>query len=266
MHRFFVSPEALSSQPVVLGRELAHRLGRVLRLRPGDRVVLLDNTGWEYEGEIASIESDRVEVRLLGKSLARAEAATCIHLYQGLLKAAKFDWVLQKGTELGVASFTPVACRRAVAGPPSTAVLARWRRIVLEAAEQSRRGLLPALNPPLALADAIASAPGLRLLPWEGERARGLRDVLQVAQVAPGGGIVAYPQPGARSLEPATRSPWPEVSLFVGPEGGWEEDELALAVAQGVVAVSLGPRILRAETAGLVAAAAILYHAGELGG
>lgn len=258
MYRFFVPPEVLGREPVVLGRELAHRMGRVLRLKPGDHVVLLDNTGWEHEAEVDRITREQVETRLLGKSLARAESATCLHLYQALLKAAKFEGVLQKATELGVSSFTPLVCRRSVAEPPSPAGVARWRRIVQEAAEQSQRGLLPALNPPLTLADAIAGAPGLRLLPWESERARGLRGVLQDAQTASGD--------RTGSPKRVARSPSREVSLFVGPEGGWGEDEVSLAVAQGAVAVSLGPRILRADTAGLVAAAAILFHAGELGG
>jgi len=272
VYRLFVPPETLASQPVVLGRELAHRLGRVLGLRLGDRVVLLDNTGWEYEGEIARLARDLVEVRLVGKSLARGEPATCIHLYQALLKATKIEWVLQKGTELGVSSFTPLVCRRSVPGTPAVDTMARWGKIIQQAAEQSGRGLLPALNPPLALAEAVAVAPGLRLLPWEGERARGLRAVLEAAMVASRGGhpntqpVARSLKPEARSPQPEARSPWPEISLFIGPEGGWEEEEVALASSRGAVAVSLGARILRAETAGLAAAAAILYQAGELGG
>ena len=246
MHRFFVPPGALRAEPVVRGPDLAHHLGRVLRLRPGDRIVLLDNAGWEYEGELTRLARDSVEVRLLGKSPAKGEAATRIHLYQGLLKGQRFEWVLQKGTELGVASFTPLMCQRCVVGPPSPSAFGRWRRIVQEAAEQSGRGLLPPVGPAQPLAQALATAAGRRLLPWEGETGRSLRAALPRAGVG----------------QPATL----EVSLFIGPEGGWEEEEVALALSQGAISVGLGPRILRAETAGLVVAAAILFHRGELGG
>jgi len=203
--------------------------------------VLLDDTGWEYEAELTRLGREQVEARLVARAPARGEPAIRLHLYQGLLKANKFEAVLQKGTELGVASFTPVRCLRCVAGAPSPARHGRWRKIVQEAAEQSRRGRLPPVHPVLSLEEALATAPGLRLLPWEGETVQGLRAALAAAPVS-------------------------EVSLFIGPEGGWAEAEVALAVAQGATPVGLGPRILRAETAGLVAAAAILYHCGELGG
>ncbi|MBI2866558.1 MAG: 16S rRNA (uracil(1498)-N(3))-methyltransferase [Chloroflexi bacterium] len=247
MHRFFVPPEVLHQEPVVLGRDLAHRLGHVLRLRPGEKVVLLDNTGWEYQGEITRWAQDRVELRLIERRWAGGEPGLRVHLYQGVLKGDKFKLVLQKGTELGLASFTPLPCHRRVAQPPSPGVLARWRKIVLEAAEQSRRGIVPPVHPPLPLEEALPLAPGLRLLLWEGEGASALREALEQAGTG-------APQPSSR-----------KVSLFIGPEGGWDEAEVALAVSLGAVPVGLGPRILRAETAGLVAAAAILFHAGELG-
>ena len=119
----------------------------------------------------------------------------------------------------------------------------RWRRIVTEAAEQCGRGRVPAVDPPLAFAEAVRSAPGLRLLPWEGERSRGLRSYLRRLQLTP-----------------------EAVSLFIGPEGGFSAEEAALAREAGCVAVSLGPRILRSETAGIVAAALVMHELGEMGG
>lgn len=242
MHRFFVSSEVLATSRVVLGEPLAHRMGQVLRLHAGDRVVLLDNSGWEYDAELTRLGRDTVEARIAGKRPATGEPALGVHLYQGLLKADKFELVLQKGTELGIASFTPVASLRSVAAPPAAARQERWERILREAAEQSRRGRRPPLHPAASLSDALSRAPGLRLLPWEEEHSAGLRQTLEGV-----GGQVA------------------EVSLFIGPEGGWAEEEVALARKEGALPLSLGPRVLRAETAGLAAAAAILYHFGEMG-
>lgn len=240
MHRFFIPPEALKGPTVALGGTLAHQMASVLRLRPGDVVVFLDNSGWEYESRVTYIERGHVEALILERRLAGTETVLRLHLYQAVLKGEKLELVLQKGTELGLASFTPVLSRRSVAGPPSAGRQERWRHIIQEAAEQSGRARLPPLHPATSLKEALSGSPGLRLFPWEEERSLGLRQALPVAVA--------------------------EISLFIGPEGGWEPEEVAQAREHGAVAVSLGPRILRAETAGLVAAAAILYHFGELGG
>jgi 16S rRNA (uracil1498-N3)-methyltransferase len=166
-----------------------------------------------------------------------------------VLKAQKFEWVLQKGTELGVAEFVPVVCSRSIVGDLEDAnrKLGRWQRVIREAAEQSRRGRLPVLQPALLFDQACQAARqsgGLGLVPWEGERAAGLKSALAAAGAVGG-------QPGS-------------VNLFIGPEGGLSIEEIETARRYGLQAVSLGPRILRAETAGLVAAAAILYELGDL--
>lgn len=245
MHRFFIPSESLKAQDVVLGPSFAHRLGRVLRLQPGDQVIFLDDSGWEYESQLMRLSRDRVEARVLSKAPASGEASLCLHLYQALLKADKFEFVLQKGTELGVASFTPVVTLHSIADAPTPARRERWHRVIREAAEQCRRGRIPILKPTLTLENAVLSASGWCLLPWEEEHALGLHQALMRENVL---------------------DTLPEVSLFIGPEGGWAEEEVAMAQQQGVVLVSLGPRILRAETAGLVTASAILYHYGQLGG
>jgi 16S rRNA (uracil1498-N3)-methyltransferase len=163
-------------------------------------------------------------------------------LYQALIKGQRFDWVLEKGTEVGVSSFVPVVSSRSVVRPAeaSASRLERWQRIVTEAAEQSGRSRLPQVSPPVTFADALASAPGLRLLPWEGEHDITLREAL------------------------TAEGPPEAVSLFIGPEGGFPTEEVEMARQQGVRTVSLGPRILRAETAGIVAAALVLHELGEM--
>ncbi|CAG0968210.1 partial Ribosomal RNA small subunit methyltransferase E, partial [Anaerolineae bacterium] len=223
-----------------------HQIRDVLRMKPGDEFVLLDNSGFAQRAELVTIDRDTVRARVVEKWKLETEPRARITLYQGLLKGQKFDWVLQKGTELGITAFVPVLAERCILGSlddVSDARVERWERIVVEAAEQAGRAVLPSLASAMLFAHACDQAKrnGFALIPWEGEHERGLREAL--ANV------------------PKSK----EVSLFIGPEGGFTEDEIALARERGILPVSLGARILRAETAGLAAASAILYELGDLG-
>lgn len=246
MHRFFAPAEWLKDEEVTITGPLVHRLRNVLRVRRDDRVILLDNSGWEHEVEIVKVTSQRIEGRVMHKSVAVAEPRTKITLYQALLKLDKFEWVLQKNTELGIVGFVPMITERCIIGSLediSKTKTERWWRILMEAAEQSGRGRLPTLRPAVMFSTACEDAArgGLTLIPWEEERERSLRSVLQ-----------------------ATEPPPFSINLFVGPEGGFAPEELAQAQRYGAIPITLGPRILRAETAGLVAAAAILHQLGDL--
>ncbi len=249
MHRFFVPPEVLAADDVLLEGPLARRIGRVLRLKPGDTVFLFDGSGLEYEVELGGVGAREVRARIVDRRPGRPEPRLRLVLYQSLIKGERFDWVLEKGTELGVSVFVPLLCQRNVMRPPGerTGRSERWRRVVVEAAEQCGRSVVPAVAPVAPLEAALGAATGLRLLPWEGERSLGLRGLLRQGFVE------------AEAADP------PSVSIFVGPEGGFTEEEVACARRAGVRTVSLGPRILRSETAGIVAAAAVLYELGELG-
>ncbi|HEX7593061.1 MAG TPA: 16S rRNA (uracil(1498)-N(3))-methyltransferase [Anaerolineae bacterium] len=246
MHRFFVSPQAIKDSRIALRGTLVHQIRDVLRMRPGDTIVLLDNSGWAHRAELVTIDRDAVRGRVVEKWKLETEPQTRITLYQGLLKGQKFEWVLQKGTEIGIVAFVPVLAARCVIGTVndvSDARIERWEKIIVEAAEQAGRAALPHLANTLLFAHACEQAGrgGLALIPWEGEHSRGLREALQ--------GV------------PKSK----EISLFIGPEGGFAEEEIATAQSRGVIPVSLGPRILRAETAGLAAASAILYELGDWG-
>ncbi len=247
MHRFFIPPEALSPDRVLLTGTVVHQLCHVLRLRPGDHIMVLDDSGWEHEVELTEISRERAEGAVLRRRLVETEPQVKLSLYQALLKGERFEWSLQKGTELGIVEFVPTLAARCIVQhlDMSGHRLERWGRIIQEAAEQAHRGRLPRLQPALLLTEAckrmVRAGPALML--YEGTTAGGLRDAL-------------------RELE--AERPLFNVSLLVGPEGGFTEQEATLAERYGVRLVSLGPRILRAETAGLVAAAAILYHLGEL--
>lgn len=250
MHRFFVPPDTLRAQPVILTGDQAHQVRRVLRLRLGDRVTLLDGQGWAYEAMLIALGENDARFQTIQRWQAAGEPAVKITLFQAMLKGERFSWALQKGTEVGISQFVPIVCERNVIDDLDAIDAAhkrqRWERIIQEAAEQSGRGCLPKLWPAQLFNQAVSTAPGrqgthLRLIPWEGERGVRLRDVLATCNLVAGASI----------------------ELFVGPEGGFTEDEVALARRYDVRPVTLGSRILRAETAGVVAAAAILYAAGE---
>jgi len=254
MHRFFVPADCLKANPVTLSGPLAHQLTHVLRLRPGERITLLDNTGWAYEVELSKVTAQQTEGEVRRKTLATGEPRTKITLYQALLKGDHFELVLQKGTELGIVDFVPLISERCVVAhlDQASAKAARWQRIILEAAEQSGRGRLPVLRPATLFAPACEQAGrrGLSLIPWEGEKSTSLRDVL-----------------GQRKGEAgtATQKSRPfAINLFIGPEGGFSTAEIVQARGYGLIPVTLGARLLRAETAGLVAATAILYELGDL--
>jgi 16S rRNA (uracil1498-N3)-methyltransferase len=252
MQRFFVPPDWIQGNQVTISGPQAHQITNVLRMRPDDRVIVLDNSGWEIEVQLVAVDRNLVEGQVIHRRLAGSEPRTKISLYQSVLKGNRFEFVLQKGTELGVVEFVPVIAHRCVISDLDAVEKkrSRWKRIIQEAAEQSRRGRKPTLRPvslfPRACEQARHAA-GLSLIPWEGEDLLPLRDILRGA-----------PQD--------RESTWPpfSIGLFIGPEGGFTAEEIATAERYGLVPVTMGPRILRAETAGLVAAAAILYELGDL--
>ena len=249
MHRFFVHPACIDGERVSLEGGVARQISRVLRMSPGDEVVLLDNSGREYRVRLTSFNRDIVEGAVQCAREGEGETSISVTLYQGVLKGEKFEWVLQKGTELGVKTFVPLICRRSVPQGGDGWHISRyprWQKIITEAAEQSGRCLLPQLRQPISFRDACKDAcdgvqgSSMSIIPWEQEKAGSLR----------------------RALEDM-RSP--RANIFIGPEGGFEEDEASYARSCGVLPVSLGKRVLRSETAGIATVAAVLYEAGELG-
>ncbi len=234
--RFFIPPGTLESGEVTLTGDLAHRLARVLRLRRGDVVVLTEGGEREFEVELTDVSANTVTGAVTGDRPSPPEPVVEVILYQSLIRPGRFDIALEKGTELGVARFVPVVNARSQTDEASPGRAERWQRLVVEAAEQCGRGRLPAIEPPLPFAEALASARGLLIVPYEAERANRLADYLR-----------ALPE------KPQT------VSLFIGPEGGYTDEEIALAREAGAALVTLGRQVLRSETAGVVAAAIVLH-------
>lgn len=243
MHRFFIPLESFAGDMVTITGSAARQIARVLRLKPGDHIVVLDNTGWEYETLINGVERDEVNGKIVRKAPGTAEPEVSITLCQALIKADKFEFVLQKGTELGVNTFWPFISERCVVAMPSDEKIARWQVVVREATEQCGRAVLPVLYPPTDFESLCQSSPAPSMILWEHETSRGLSKALK--------------SPVFRE----TRI----FRLFIGPEGGFTEVEVDMARQRGVVPVGLGKRILRTETAGLAAVSAIMYEMGELG-
>jgi 16S rRNA (uracil1498-N3)-methyltransferase len=245
LQRFFLDTTWAGVGSVVDLTPLHHQLGRVLRAQPGTQLVLLDGRGHACLAEVVQIDRRSAAGQVMALLSAPPEPRVPVTLYQCALKADKLEWVWQKGTELGVTHFAPVVSRRTVVRP--VAALAskhdRWSAIVREAAEQAQRGAVPALLPAMTFDDAIRTAQGTRLMPWEG-----------AGQLSGIGAALAQTQP-----------PPTAVSLLIGPEGGLDTDEVDAAAAAGWQVVTLGRRILRAETAALAAVTLVMQAAGELG-
>ncbi|MCC7104171.1 MAG: 16S rRNA (uracil(1498)-N(3))-methyltransferase [Chloroflexi bacterium] len=220
----------------------AHQLRRVVRARKGDRILVFCGDGNEHVVELHTITARSVLGRRIETRPCGREASVRITLLQALLPRERFELAIQKGTEVGVTSFVPLVTERCRerAERLDDERLGRWQRVAVEAAEQSGRGVVPRIEPPRDLASALAqSGDGGVLLAWEHERDHALRDVLREME---------------REERPAT------LALIVGPEGGFTEREVEIAHASGARTVSLGPRVLRAETAGPLFAALVLYE------
>jgi 16S rRNA (uracil1498-N3)-methyltransferase len=241
MHRFFV--DDIRGDTVHFSKDQAHQLRRVLRCEPGDRVLALDNVGYAYEVELTTLARKWAAGQIRAKRPAGGEPTVHLTLYQALLKRDNFEWVLQKGTELGVSRFVPVFTRHSVITAVKPNKIARWRRVLTEAAEQSERSLIPRLAEPLEWEAALAAMDAdLCLMPYADASA----DVSLAAALAG-----CAERPG-------------RVALCIGPEGGWSPEEVEAGRAAGLQTVTLGPRILRAETAAVVAATLTMHQLGEL--
>ena len=246
MQRFFVAPERLAQGQVEFSPEQSRQIAQVLRMHGGESVAVLDNAGWVYDVELIDVTPVASRGVIRSRGIARGEPRTKLTLYPALLKSDKLEFVFQKGTELGVIGFVPVISDRCNVGLLSAqSKRSRWERIIVEAAEQTERGRLPQLQPATLFPQACETARGLSFIAWE----RGERPSLGDAVAA----------------RISTGSPRPfGINLFVGPEGGFTDDEIKLAASYGIIPVSLGPRILRAETASIVGATLVLAYSGDL--
>lgn len=225
----FVDAAQMAKGKVTIGGPQGHHLARVLRVHPGERGVAVAN-GREYQLEVVDAVGGRVVGRILGDRPVQGEAGTAVTLVQAVLPNPDFDAVVEAGTAVGIRRFIAVQADRSIGRPPASR-LARWQVIAGSAAEQSHRGEVPEVAGPTSLTHALEQVAGVRLLVLEPTAA----------------------MPLAKALDGS-----PAYAIAVGPEGGWTDGELSRLRERGGIFVNLGPRILRARLAPIVAAAILV--------
>ena len=242
MARFFVEAGEISGETVVLTGENAQH-AKVLRLKPGEEVLVCDGQGTECRCTVGSVSAGEVYLNVLERRVSAAEASVRVSVYMAFPKADKLEHVIQKATELGAYEIVAFPSARCISKPDEKSLkkkLERWQKIAASAAEQSGRGLIPeviVLNSFTAALDRAAKA-DLPLMFYENEHATTLRMALESCS-------------------------FQTVSLLTGPEGGLEEKEVEQARDAGLRVCTLGSRILRCETAPLCALSAVMYASGE---
>lgn len=250
MSRFFVSPEKIGARTITLEdpQDLRH-MRKALRLKPGDEVDVSDGLRWEYRARIEFIDEGGAALTILDKQAFSSEPSTRVTLFQGIPKQGKMETIVQKCVELGVHRIVPVFMDRSVVVDRGKMEkkTERWQKVAGEACKQCRRGIIPEVSSPLRMEQAVEELEDydLVLIPYENEEGRTIKDVLRKADSA-----------GASKEE----SGIPRVALFIGPEGGFSEEEVREVTARGGQSVSLGKTTLRTETAGPATLAMILYE------
>ena len=244
LNRAYVDATLAIGARLALPDNAAAHLMRVLRLGVGDACVLFNGDGRDFEARIVAADKRGAEAEIVGVRVIDNESPLRIVLVQGIARGEKMDWLLQKATELGVHAFVPVNSERSevkLAGERLGKRVAHWRSVVVAACEQSGRACVPAVAAPESLADAVASLPA--------DTKRFLLDP------AADTGIADLRQTAGQD---------PPYVLAVGPEGGWSPRDRAVLLEAGFTALRLGPRILRTETAGIAAIAALQSSFGDL--
>lgn len=239
MPKFFFNKNDISRGQVQLFGENEKHIKTVLRAREGEELTLCDGEGMDYQCRIASLERG-VLLDILSKEVCETEPRTKITLYQGLPKADKMELIIQKCVELGVDRIVAVSTERAIVklDKKESKKLERWQKIAEAAAKQSGRGKIPEIGQQvLKFKEAVVEAKELHgaIIPYEKEQETGIRQFVQ----------------GFRGES---------IGVFIGPEGGFAEEEIALAQENGITPITLGKRILRTETAGMTTAAILLYE------
>ncbi len=248
MHKFFILKENIHGDNCIIEGEDVKHIYKVLRLESGDKININDGEGTEYLGEVQDVNKKEVKVKLLEKVELNNESNLKVHLYQGMPKSAKMDLIVQKCTELGISKITPIITERVVVKSELSEFkkVDRWNRIALEACKQSKRSLIPIINTPIEFEELLQDLKeyDLIIVPYENEKGQGIRYVVNEV----------------RNKEIK------DVAIIVGPEGGFEESEIQSFKDLGAYIVTLGPRILRTETAGFTALSLLMYELGDLGG
>lgn len=231
--RFFIEQKINEGQAEIIISDIAliHQIIKVLRKKIGDKVLILDNSGFEYECEIRQAAKKLILLRISKKSANQNEPKTTVALFQSLLKKQNMDFVFEKCTEIGVSRFTPIVSERSV---KLSLNMERAQKILKESAEQSQRGKIPEIFDMISFQDAILQCKksDLNILFHEKEKGKNIR------------GFILADQERIKNAK--------NINIFIGPEGGFSEKEVSIAQEYGFEILSLGARVLRAETAAVV--------------
>lgn len=241
MHRFFIKPEDIYNDEITIEGEDVQHISRVLRLQEGDKIVLCDQSGTDYNVAIANISKHTIKTTIIDKVPSKGEPSIEVVLYQGIPKSTKMDLIIQKCTEMGITRIVPIFTTRTIVKLESekdeAKKVSRWTKIAEEAAKQSARGIVPHIDMPMNLEQALKDSKELDivLIPYELEKNMSVKAALQ--------GKTAK-----------------SVGFFIGPEGGFDTLEIDKAKQNDVVPVTLGNRIMRTETAGFAMLTCIMYE------
>ncbi|HEX8965897.1 MAG TPA: RsmE family RNA methyltransferase [Patescibacteria group bacterium] len=242
IHRFFII-NFTKAETVVLPQEIGWQIGKVLRLQKGENIIISNNNGTDFTYALEEINKDIVVAKFISQVENTSEPKTNITLFQSLIPREKFEDVLQKCTEIGISQFVPIQTARSIvhAKDINDQKLDRWQKIIQEAAEQSERAKIPTIKQATSFEKAMeeASTNSEVFIAWEEEDNN-------------------FPSTALQSLTQKS------VAIFIGPEGGFTQEEVTFAKKFGAKTISLGPRILRSETAGGVLATLILYSSKDL--
>lgn len=244
MNRFFVEQEQIVDKKInILGDDVKHMSG-ALRLEIDDEVeIVCDNK--VYLCKIRDISKKNIELDILGERAGKNEARTKITLYQGIAKGSKIDYIVQKGTEIGITEFVIVETGRSVVkisdDKKKSSKIDRWQKIADEAAKQSKRDILPKVRDIILFKDLLEEIKGKEnvFIPYENDSGNKFKELIKAINSD-------------------------EVSIIIGPEGGFEQSEVDKVIENGGHSITLGPRILRTETAGIVASSIVLYERDDI--
>ena len=242
VYHFFVTQDQIGPETITITGPDVNHMKNVLRMKPGEEILISNGVDKDYRCQVETLDSDAVTARILSVDEEGTELPGKIYLFQGLPKQDKMELIVQKSVELGAYQVIPVATKRAVVkldAKKAKKKVERWQQIAVSAAKQAGRGIIPEVGEVCTYAQALKQAEELDVVLIPYELAKGMEETKQ---------IIAGIRPGQ------------SVGIFIGPEGGFEEEEVALAMKSGANPVTLGKRILRTETAGLTILSVLMFH------
>ncbi len=242
MRQFFIQSNQVSQDIIRMEGKDVNHIRNVLRMGAGEQLAATDENGMEYLCEIENVDAEGIDLKILDKFMAERELSAEVYLFQGLPKGDKMELIIEKAVELGVHKVVPVETKRCIVKldeKKAAAKIKRWSAIAESAAKQSKRCRIPQIHSVITLKEALAMTKDFQLVCIPYEEAKGMDSLKH---------FLSNIKPGMK------------IGFFIGPEGGFEADEIQQAIEHGVEPVSLGKRILRTETAGLTLMSMIMLN------